>query len=117
MGTAPGRPVIRGLGDERVLILRDGERTGDVSSQSSDHAVSLDPMGTEEIEIARGPAALAYGANAIGGVIYGVSNQIATTGPGSVTGTLALSGKSVMSEGASAANLKIRDLNLVFSLD
>jgi len=117
MGTAPGRPVIRGLGDERVLILRDGERTGDVSSQSSDHAVSLDPMGTEEIEIARGPAALAYGANAIGGVINVVSNQIATTVPGSATGTISLNGKSVNSEGAGAANLKIPYRDLVLSLD
>jgi iron complex outermembrane receptor protein len=53
-GPAPGRPVIRGLGGERVLILRDGERTGDVSAQSADHAVSIDPMGAEELEIARG---------------------------------------------------------------
>src|SRR5690625_7400197 len=85
MGTAPGRPVIRGLGDERVLILRAGERTGDVSSQSSDHAVSLDPMGTAELEIARGPAALAYGANAISGLTNVVSNSIPTNVLGSPT--------------------------------
>lgn len=101
-GPAPGRPVIRGLGDERVLILQDGERTGDVSSQSADHAVSIDPMGAEEIEIARGPAALAYGANAIGGVINVVRNQIPTSLPSSITGSLSLQGNTV-NKGASGA--------------
>ena len=80
-GPAPGRPVIRGLGGERVLILRDGERIGDVSAQIADHAVSIDTVGAEEIEIARGPAALAYGANAIGGVINVVKNEIPNTVP------------------------------------
>lgn len=101
-GPAPGRPVIRGLGDERVLILQDGERTGDVSAQSSDHAVSVDPMGAEEIEIARGPAALAYGSNAIGGVINVVRNQIPTTVPNRFSGTVSLQGKTVNKEGAGA---------------
>lgn len=102
LGPAPGRPVIRGLGDERVLILQDGERTGDVSAQSGDHAVTIDPMGAEEIEIARGPAALAYGANAIGGVINVVRNQIPTSVPSSVTGSVSLQGKTV-NNGASGA--------------
>src|SRR5690625_2211850 len=47
MGAASGRPVIRGLGDERVLILEDGERTGDVSWTSGDHAVTVDPRSEE----------------------------------------------------------------------
>ncbi len=104
LGPAPGRPVIRGLGDERVLILRDGERTGDVSSQSADHAVSVDPSGAEEIEIARGPAALAYGGNAIGGVINVVKNQIPNTVPNRTSGTFSLSGRSVNNEAATSIN-------------
>lgn len=88
MGAAPARPVIRGLGDERVLILQDGERTGDFSASSPDHAVSLDPVSANEIEIARGPAALAYGSNAIGGVINVVRNQIATSVPSEINGTI-----------------------------
>ena len=95
MGAAPARPVIRGLGDSRVLILQDGERTGDVSAMSADHAVTIDPMGANEIEIARGPAALAYGSNAIGGVINVVRNQIATSVPSSLTGAASLQGSSV----------------------
>lgn len=107
LGPAPGRPVIRGLGDERVLILSDGERTGDVSSQSADHAVSVDPGGAEEIEIARGPAALAYGANAIGGVINVVKNQIPNTVPSRTSGTLSLNGRSVNNEASASINSTI----------
>lgn len=95
MGTAPGRPVMRGLGGERLLILQDGERTGDVSSQSADHAVTVDPMSAEEIEIARGPAALQYGSNAIGGVINVVRNQVAASRPDHLHGTGSIQGESV----------------------
>ncbi len=95
MGAAPGRPVMRGLGDERVLILEDGGRTGDVSWASGDHSVTIDPSSAEEIEIARGPAALEYGSGAIGGVINVVRNQIPNSVPTSTTGTLSLQGASV----------------------
>ncbi len=102
MGSAPSRPIIRGLGGERVLILQDGARTGDVSSQSSDHAVTVDPVSAEKIEVARGPAALKYGGNAIGGVINVVRNQISTSMPDHFHGTLSLQGESVNTGGTSA---------------
>ncbi|HEX6981622.1 MAG TPA: TonB-dependent receptor [Balneolaceae bacterium] len=102
MGSAPSRPVIRGLGGERVLILQDGRRTGDVSSQSADHAVTVDPVTAEKIEIARGPAALQYGSNAIGGVVNVVRNQISAVQPDHIHGTASLQGKSV-NTGAVAA--------------
>ncbi|MDZ7773623.1 MAG: TonB-dependent receptor [Balneolaceae bacterium] len=95
MGSAPSRPVLRGLGGERLLILQDGERTGDVSSQSADHAVTVDPMAAEQIEIARGPSALAYGSNAIGGVVNVVRNQISPELPDGFFGTLSLQGETV----------------------
>lgn len=116
-GPAPGRPVIRGLGDERVLILRDGERTGDVSAQSADHGVSIDPMGAEEIEVARGPAALAYGANAIGGVINVVKNQIPNTVPNNITGSASLNGKSVNTEASAALDMIVPWKNWAATLD
>jgi iron complex outermembrane receptor protein len=117
LGPAPGRPVIRGLGDERVLILQDGERTGNVSSQSADHAVTVDPMGAEEIEIARGPAALAYGANAIGGVINVVKNQISSSVPNRLNGTFSLLGQTVNSEAAASLDASVPYRNWVLNLD
>lgn len=117
MGAAPARPVIRGLGDERVLILQDGERTGDFSASSADHAVSVDPVSANEIEIARGPAALAYGSNAIGGVINVVRNQIATSIPSSLNGTITSQLASVNSGASLAGTLSMPLDDIVLNID
>lgn len=119
MGSAPGRPVIRGLGDERVLILQDGMRSGDVSDQSADHAVTVDPISAQEVQVARGPAALEYGANAIGGVINVVRNQIETSVPGRVTGSLTMNGETVNTgfSGALDATVPYNDLALSLELN
>jgi iron complex outermembrane receptor protein len=77
-GSAPSRPVIRGLDGDRVQILQDGQRTGDLSSQSGDHGVSVNPAAAERIEVVRGPATLLYGANAIGGLVNIITNEIPT---------------------------------------
>ena len=68
-GPGSSRPVIRGFDGDRVLILEDGVRTGDLSSSSGDHGVSIDPNAAERIEIVRGPATLLYGSNAVGGLV------------------------------------------------
>ncbi len=107
MGAAPSRPVIRGLGDSRVLILQDGERTGDVSFTTADHAVTIDPITANEIEVARGPAALAYGSNAIGGVINVVSDLIPTSRRSSVTGDVSLMGSTVNTGLSGSGNVKM----------
>ncbi len=76
MGPAPARPVLRGLGGDRLLVIEDGGRTGDLSSTSADHAVAVDPLMTERIEVVRGPAALLYGPNALGGVVNAVRGYV-----------------------------------------
>ena len=68
-GPGSSRPVIRGFDGDRVLILEDGVRTGDLSSQSGDHGVTIDPNTAERIEIVRGPATLLYGSSAVGGLV------------------------------------------------
>lgn len=75
-GPGPARPVIRGLDGDRVLVLENGARTGDLSSQSGDHGVTLDPAEATQIEVVRGPATLLYGSNALGGVVNLVSDEI-----------------------------------------
>ncbi|MDZ7715472.1 MAG: TonB-dependent receptor [Balneolaceae bacterium] len=117
MGSTPSRPVIRGLGGERITILQDGSRTGDVSSQSADHAVTVDPVAAEEIEIARGPAALKYSGNAMGGVINIVRNQIATSLPENVYGTASLQGETVNTGAAAAAQAGIPIGSLALNVD
>ena len=75
-GPGASRPVIRGLDGDRIRILRNGVGALDASSLSYDHAVPLDPVNVERVEIVRGPAALLYGGNAIGGVVNTFDNRI-----------------------------------------
>ena len=68
-GAGASRPVLRGLGAERVQVLTNGIGVIDVSAASPDHQVAADAIDAEKVEILRGPAALAYGGQAIGGVV------------------------------------------------
>ncbi|MDQ2148745.1 TonB-dependent receptor [Alcaligenaceae bacterium C4P045] len=77
-GPMVGRPIIRGLDGDRIRLLQNGVGTLDASSLSYDHAVPQDPLSTNRIEVLRGPAALLYGGNAIGGVINSIDNRIPT---------------------------------------
>jgi iron complex outermembrane receptor protein len=75
-GPGPARPVVRGLDGDRVLIVEDGLRMGDLSSQSGDHGVNVNPASASSVEVVRGPATLLYGSNAIGGLVNVVTNDI-----------------------------------------
>jgi iron complex outermembrane receptor protein len=75
-GPGVGRPVIRGHGGPRTINLSNGIAAADVSSLSPDHAVSIEPMLAESVEVLRGPATLLYGGGAIGGVINTLDNRI-----------------------------------------
>jgi len=74
-GPGSSRPVIRGFDGDRVLMMQDGVRTGDLSSQSPDHGVTIDPAGLSRVEVVKGPATLLYGSNAIGGVVNAITPQ------------------------------------------
>ena len=80
-GFAPGagRPVIRGLGEDRIRILNNGVNVLDVSNVSPDHAVTLDPLLMEKVEVVRGPASLLYGPNGVGGVVNVLDRRIPET--------------------------------------
>jgi len=75
-GPGAGRPVIRGLGGNRVRITEDGLDAIDASALSPDHAVSIEPLLVDRIEILRGPATLLYGSTASGGVVNVIDNRI-----------------------------------------
>lgn len=96
-GPAATRPTIRGMGGDRLLVLEDGQRVGDLSSTASDHAVAVDPVSAERIEVVRGPAGLLYGSNALGGVINVWREEVPRTIPSTVTGTFTATGQSVNS--------------------
>jgi iron complex outermembrane receptor protein len=75
-GAASARPIIRGLDGDRISVLEDGQRMGDLSSQSGDHSVPTNPAAARKIEVVRGPATLLYGANAIGGLVNVITDSI-----------------------------------------
>ncbi|HEX7242524.1 MAG TPA: TonB-dependent receptor [Longimicrobiaceae bacterium] len=106
-GPATSTPVIRGLSGERVLVVQNGQRTGDLSSTSADHALSIDPLSATRLEVVRGPASLLYGSNALGGVVNVVSTDIPTTVPGHLDGYVAVQGESVNPGGAVSGALTL----------
>lgn len=77
-GPNASRPVIRGLDAERVRIMQNGVGILDASSLSFDHAVAIDPLVIEQIDVVRGPAALLYGGSAVGGVVNAIDHRIPT---------------------------------------
>ena len=67
-GVAAGKPVIRGLTNNRVLVLDNGQRL-EHNQWGDDHFSSVEPAASSRIEVIRGPASVLYGSDAIGGVI------------------------------------------------
>lgn len=86
-GPNASRPVIRGLDGDRVRILSNAGGSVDASSLSFDHAVPIDPLVVERLEVLRGPAALLYGGGAIGGVVNAIDNRIPRAALTSLTGS------------------------------
>ena len=68
-GTSIGKPVIRGLSGNRVLVYSQGIR---IENQQfgDEHGLGLNDAGIESVEVIKGPASLLYGSDALGGVLY-----------------------------------------------
>ncbi|MEN2787078.1 TonB-dependent receptor [Sphingomonas qilianensis] len=80
-GPNASRPILRGFQGERIRVLTDGIGSIDVSNTSADHAVIIDPLLAERIEVLRGPAALLFGSSAVGGVVNVVDTRIPRSVP------------------------------------
>jgi len=103
MGSAPARPVIRGLDGDRILVLQNGERMGDIAETSADHAISLDPLVASRVEVVRGPASLLYGSSALGGVINLITTDIPDDWDHGLRGVISAQGATMNSMGAGFA--------------
>jgi iron complex outermembrane receptor protein len=75
-GPNSSRPTIRGLDGDRVRVMSNGGASLDAATLSYDHAVAIEPLLVEQIEVVRGPAALQYGGSAIGGAVNVIDNRI-----------------------------------------
>jgi len=68
-GSGIGKPVIRGLSSNRVLVYTQGIRLEN-QQFGEEHGIGVSAAGIESIEIIKGPASLLYGSDAIGGVLF-----------------------------------------------
>jgi iron complex outermembrane receptor protein len=106
-GPGSARPVVRGLDGDRVLIVEDGLRMGDLSSQSGDHGVNVNPASASRIEVVRGPATLLFGANAIGGLVNVVTNEIPNAPVKTPIGSMTLDAGTGAKEGGAAGDVTV----------
>ncbi|MDE0357654.1 MAG: TonB-dependent receptor [Gammaproteobacteria bacterium] len=104
MGPGSAQPVIRGLSGDRILMLEDGERVGDQFASGPDHATALDPSSARRIEVIRGPGAILYGSNALGGVINVVRDDVPSSVPHHFTGAFTLQGQSASNAAGGSLN-------------
>ncbi|MDA7791252.1 TonB-dependent receptor [Opitutales bacterium] len=94
-GPSANRPIIRGQDKFRIKVVQNGSDSFDVSGQSEDHAVPIDPLLVDRIEILRGSSALLHGGSAIGGVVNVIDRSIPIDIPSGISGSLLSSYSSV----------------------
>jgi iron complex outermembrane receptor protein len=99
-GPMAAQPVVRGLTGDRVLVLEDGQRTGDVATTAPDHAVTIDPLTARRVEVVRGPAGLLYGGSVLGGIVNVVREDVPRARPERVAGFIGAQGESVNAGGS-----------------
>lgn len=103
-GPGVGRPVIRGQSGARVQVLSNGISTMDASAISADHAVAVDPLTADQIEVIKGPATLIYGGSASAGIVNVVDDRL----PDAVTPGLSLRGDLSYGDNADESNSALR---------
>ena len=107
-GAGASRPIIRGLGGDRIRVLINGIGSIDAASTSPDHAVAGDPLTAERIEIMRGASTLLYGSNAVGGVVNIIDNRIPNYIPEmGVSGKVRLSVDSVSNDRSGGGTVNV----------
>ena len=116
-GPNASRPIIRGLDGDRIRVLNNSGASMDASSLSYDHAVPMDVLSTERIEVLRGPSALQDGGSAIGGVINVIDNRIPRQKMQGIVGKAQSQVASGNRERSNGAMLEVGQGNWVFHAD
>ena len=112
-----GRPTIRGMDRNRVQILNNGMQIKDVSNLSGDHAISLDSLSSEQIEVVRGPETIIYGGGAVGGVVNIIDYRIHPEFVDGIVGKYDVSMGGANNANSSSMLIDIGTDNLMFHLD
>ncbi len=105
-GPGAASPTLRGMPGDRVLMLEDGHRTGDIYWTAADHGVMVEPLSAERMEIIRGPGSLLYGSNPLGGVINIIRDDVPISRPHRLEANLASQFESVNSGIGSGAVIR-----------
>ncbi len=116
-GPNASRTIIRGLDGERIRVLNNSASSLDVSALSYDHAVPLDVLSTDRVEVLRGPAALLYGGSAVGGVVNVIDNRIPRAPVSGVLGKAQLQAGTGNDERSVAGLVEVGNERLVLHLD
>ena len=118
-GVSTTRPVIRGLDGYRVQLRLDGNIMQDVSATYSDHAVTMNSDNAIEIDIVKGPEALQYGSNMVGGIVNVIKNIIPNSMPNKLNGVISMSGDLAAPGGGFGiqTNIPIESQSLSVGLD
>lgn len=103
-GSAPSRPILRGLGDNEVLVLENGLRMGDIATFDPAHATPIDALSIAQIDVVRGPATIIYGPSTIGGLVNVITNLVPVASDHALSGTAVVETNSVSTEYAGYAN-------------
>ncbi|HEX4468508.1 MAG TPA: TonB-dependent receptor, partial [Gemmatimonadaceae bacterium] len=113
-GSAPTRPIVRGLGDNELLVLENGLRMGDIATYDPAHATPLEAIAISQIDVVRGPASILYGPSTIGGVVNVITDLVPTVSDRAVSGTVAVEGNSVNNQTAAYDNTILSSGNQAF---
>ncbi len=106
-GPGASRPVIRGLGGDRIRVLTNSVGALDASNISPDHNAAIEPLFASRVEVLRGPATLLYGSSAVGGVVNVIDNSIPSfVGDGMLHGAIEARGFGAADESAGVASLE-----------
>ena len=117
-GPVSSRPIIRGQYGERVRVLSNGLDALDASALSEDHAVSLDSILADSVEIVRGPATLLYGSGAAGGLVNIVDSRIREKPlDQTFSGALSASGDTATGRRSAAAKVDFGNENIAAHFD
>lgn len=116
-GPNASRPIIRGLDGDRIRVLNNSASSLDASALSYDHAVPLDVLSTDRVEVLRGPAALLYGGSAVGGVVNVIDNRIPRAAVSGVLGKAQLQAGTGNDERSVAGLVEAGNERVVLHLD
>ena len=104
LGSAPSRPILRGLGDNEVLVLENGLRMGDLATFDPAHATPIEAISISQIDVVRGPATILYGPSTIGGLVNVITDIVPSVSDHPISGTVAVEGNTVSGGGAGYVN-------------